>query len=324
MLSVLLLGVLASAPAWAMAASGKHKTRVILLGTAGGPAVYAARSEPANLLVVDGVPYLIDVGYGAVRQLVVAGVNPVDVGTVFITHQHLDHNSDLAALIMYQWAGFRQTPSDVYGPVGTEALVKAAVDYLRVPANAFGPQMPLSPAPENVMRAHEIMQAGLVYKDKRVKVTAAENAHYIVRNTLPGAWPDKSFSYRFETKDRVVVFTGDTGPSEAVVELARHADILVSEVIDIETTERLLNAARDPDGAPLSQDVYNAFWDHLTREHMPAEDLGKLAAAAEVKMLVMTHRVPTEPDSATDARLIAGVRKYYDGPVVAGNDLDEF
>jgi ribonuclease BN (tRNA processing enzyme) len=315
-----LTAMLAAAPA-----AAAQKTKLILLGTAGGPAVYTERSEPANLLIVDGRAYLIDVGYGAVLKLVAAGVSPIDVDAVFITHHHLDHNGDLGSLLNYQWAGGRMAPTEVYGPLGTERLLKAAVDYLSVPADVFGPQMPLAPKPATIMRAHEVTKDGLVYKDKWIKVTAAENSHFVMRNKLPGEWRDKSFSYRVETKDRVIVFTGDTGPSEAVVKLARKADILVSEVIDLDGIEQSLRDARGPDGAPLSEEAFRSFYDHLTREHLPADDLGKMAAKAQVKMVVLSHLV-VQPggDTAVVEKLAATVRAHYDGPVVVGNDLDTF
>src|SRR3546814_19231575 len=86
----------------------------------------------------------------------------------------------------------------------------------------------------------DITKGGLVYSDGRVKVFAAENTHYQTFN----AGRDKSFSYRFETPGRVIVFSGDTGPSEALTELARGADILVSEVIANEDAVRMI--ASDP------------------------------------------------------------------------------
>jgi ribonuclease BN (tRNA processing enzyme) len=185
--------------------------------------------------------------------------------------------------------------------------------------------MPLAPKPASIMRAHEVTKDGLVYKDKWIKVTAAENSHYVMRNQIPGDWRDKSFSYRVETKDRVIVFTGDTGPSEAVVKLARKADILVSEVIDLDGIERSLRDARGPDGAPLSEEAFRSFYDHLTREHLPADELGKMAAKAKVKMVVLSHLV-VQPggDTAVVEKLAAAVRAHYDGPVVVGNDLDSF
>src|SRR3546814_20936087 len=73
---------------------------------------------------------------------------------------------------------------------------------------------------------------------------------------------DKSFSYRFETPGRVIVFIGDTGPSEALTELARGADILVSEVIDNEDAVRMI--ASDPHFPPQAQKPLAAHLRHNT------------------------------------------------------------
>jgi ribonuclease BN (tRNA processing enzyme) len=56
-------------------------------------------------------------------------------------------------------------------------------------------------------------------------VTAVENTHFHFHEMGPASASEKSYSYRFETPDRVIVFTGDTGPSDAVTELARGADL---------------------------------------------------------------------------------------------------
>lgn len=316
---------LAQGEAPPLSRKAKQKTEVVLLGTAGGPAVYPARAEPASLVVVEGRLYLVDVGYGAVRRLVEAGFSPADIAAVFITHQHLDHTSDLPALLSYAWAGGRQAPIEVFGPLGTERLVKAAADVLAVAAEAFGPQMPLTAAPGSLMRAHEIVQAGAVHKDKWVTVTAAENSHYVVRDTLPGMGADKSFAYRFKTRDRVIVFTGDTGPSEAVERLARRADLLVSEVIDLADMRRQFDAAAQAQGAGApSPEALKPLLDHLEREHLPADALGQLAARAKVKAVVLTHIVASPGNPALVEAMRAEVERYFSGPVYAGKDLDRF
>jgi glyoxylase-like metal-dependent hydrolase (beta-lactamase superfamily II) len=110
-------------------ASGPASTRLILLGTGGGPLTRTLRSEPANLLIVGGKRYLIDAGDGLIRQLTLAGVQPVQVFAVFITHEHLDHNADLGTLISYNWVQGRKAPLPIYGS-GVKQLVGAALDYL--------------------------------------------------------------------------------------------------------------------------------------------------------------------------------------------------
>jgi ribonuclease BN (tRNA processing enzyme) len=63
---------------------------------------------------------------------------------------------------------------------------------------------------------------------------------------------------------------------------------------------------------------------HLRDEHLPAEAIGKLAAEANVKMVVMTHLVTTvEPDDDYQ-RYVDAARKYYAGPIYIAKDLQRF
>ena len=74
-------------------------TRLILLGTKGGPRVGGERSNPASVLVVDGVPYVVDCGQGVSRQLVRAGIPLNTLNHEFITHMHSDHNLEYGGLL---------------------------------------------------------------------------------------------------------------------------------------------------------------------------------------------------------------------------------
>src|SRR5262245_13825097 len=74
-------------------------TRIILLGTKGGPSVgKSGRSNPATLILINDIPYLIDCGYGVSRQLISAGVSLDRVRYIFITHHHLDHDLEYGTL----------------------------------------------------------------------------------------------------------------------------------------------------------------------------------------------------------------------------------
>src|SRR4051794_7131366 len=75
-----------AAPAGPAVISRRARTRLILLGTKGGPRVGGERANPANLLMVGDVPYVIDCGYGVARQMVQAGVPLQSLRTIFITH----------------------------------------------------------------------------------------------------------------------------------------------------------------------------------------------------------------------------------------------
>src|SRR5689334_15536343 len=206
-------------------------TKLITLGTRGGPLPTKDRAQSSNLLVVNGTLYLIDAGDGATRRIVQAGHDFRKVGKIFITHPHSDHTAGLATLLVSAWEYQRREPIDIYGG-GVEALVKGAIAYLTPNAEirwAEGKKASMA----DLFHGHDV-GPGLVYQDANVKVTAVENTHFNFPEGSPPAGKYKSFSYRFETPGRVIVFTGDTGPSEALTELAKGADVLVTEVTALE------------------------------------------------------------------------------------------
>ncbi|MBX9452388.1 MAG: MBL fold metallo-hydrolase [Mesorhizobium sp.] len=102
-------------------------TRLILLGTGGGPTPLPVRNQPANVLLVNDEPYIVDAGNGVARQLMLAGIAAHRVGRIFITHHHDDHNADMGTLMGLAWSNGRASPSEAYGPPGTEAMVEAFV-----------------------------------------------------------------------------------------------------------------------------------------------------------------------------------------------------
>jgi len=90
---------------------------------------------------------------------------------------------------------------------------------------------------------------GVIYKDANIKVVAVENTHFGFHKKSSASSRFKSYSYRFETPDRVIVFTGDTGPSEAITKLSNNADILVSEVNSVEDRiQRMIRACTNKCG----------------------------------------------------------------------------
>src|SRR6202140_3797489 len=208
-------------------APSKSGTRLITLGTVAGPPPRAHRAQSSNLLIVNGRLYVIDARDGAARRITKAGFNVRDVGTIFITHHHDDHTAGLGTLMYVAWDNQRTMPINVYGPPQTEALVKAAVQYYGISAEIRisdgGRSVPIA----QVFLGHDV-GTGVIYQDANIKVSAVENTHFGFHKGAASS-KHKSYSYRFETPDRVVVFTGDTGASDAVTELAKGADLLVTE-----------------------------------------------------------------------------------------------
>lgn len=193
----------ASTQSAADAAHAAHTTRIILLGTAGGPVIRRFRSEPANLLVVDGTPYLIDAGAGVSRQIVWAGFQLPQIHTIFITHHHADHNAGLEPLMSLTWFGRASSPppravTRIYGPPGTQFLVQAALQYLSVSERIFRAGIDMAPAAP-MFEAHDVAAGGVIYQDEHVRVTAVENTHYHAHSRGPNGVEDRSYSYRFDT-----------------------------------------------------------------------------------------------------------------------------
>lgn len=185
-------------------------TVVVTLGTRGGPLPSRDRAQSSNLLIVNGTPYLIDAGDGVTRRIVQAGYDFRQIGKVFITHPHSDHTAGLATLLVSQWEYQRREPTDIYGG-GVEALVRGAIAYLTPNAEirwAEGKKIPMT----DVFHGHDV-GTGLIYQDPKIKVTAVENTHFNFPQGSPPYGKYKSYSYRFETPGRIVVVTGDTGPS---------------------------------------------------------------------------------------------------------------
>jgi ribonuclease BN (tRNA processing enzyme) len=295
--------------------------RLILLGTAGGPIPRVKRAQPASLIEVGDRLYLIDAGDGVSRQLALAGHRPRDIDRLFITHLHMDHMAGLASFLAFRWVARASPPIAIYGPAGIRAVADGAAQYLTVPEAIFAAQLPPGQGIRNMMKVTEINRSGpaLIYEDDLVKVTAVENTHYdsMDKTKLPNG--SRSFAYRFDTPDRSIVFTGDSGPSAAVEALAKDADILVSEVIDVSASVSFLK-----EQFKVPEDHLKTQVTHMTHEHLTPEEIGKMASRAGVKMVVLNH-VVMGFDNETDSRAYTnGVRKYYDGPVMMGQDLAEY
>ena len=278
------------------------RTRLVLLGTAGGPTPKATSAAPAQAIVVGDRIYLVDCGDVVARQLALAKLPVRQLQAVFITHQHSDHNAGYGPLFLLGWTAGLSTPVDAYGPPPLVAMTKHLLEAYRYDIElrmADEGRPPLAP----LVRPHEITAGGEIFKDNRVRVTAALNDHPPIRH---------SFAYRFDTADRSIVVSGDTRYSENVVKLARGADVLVHEVVSREFWER--------PGRPQLPSVVR----HILASHTDAADVGRVAAAAGVGTLVLSHYVPTEgPGAPTDEEWLAGVRRHFKGKVVLGRDLME-
>src|ERR1700730_8200510 len=222
--------------------------------------------------------------------------------------------------LCWSHSGNVRAPQPTFMVGGVEALVKGAIAYLTPNAEirwAEGKKRPMA----DVFRAHDV-EPGLVYQDANVKVTAVENTHFHFPPGSPPYGKYKSYSYRFETPDRVVFFTGDTGPSDAVVELAKGADLYVTETTSPEGVVEVFKKIGIWQAKTPSEQ--EGFLRHMHEEHVTPEDIGKMAAKAGVKAVVMTHLGPSTNPDEEYPRYVDEAKKYYSGPITLAKDLMKF
>lgn len=292
----------------------------ITLGTMGGPVPSPDRSQPSNALVHVGHVYLVDAGDGTVQQLSRAGILLPRVAGVFLSHLHADHTGGLSALLALRNQTNARDRLAVYGPPGTRELVAGMVASMQ-PAARVGygiPGQPWAP-PADTVSVIEIAD-GETFTLDGMKVTAAQNSHY---DFAAGSLEDrnyKSLSFRFDLPGRSIVYTGDTGPSVAVEKLARGADLLVSEMIDMGGT--MANVARNSPNMPA--DARRQLEQHLSTHHLTPDAVGQLASRAGVKALVITHFAAGTPDPARTRDYLTQIKMHYRGEVTLANDLDRF
>lgn len=298
-------------------------TRWVTLGTSGGPAVQVERAQISNALVVGDSVYLFDAGNGVRRQLAKAGISERNVKALFLSHHHPDHNSDTGSLIVQHYLMGRGV-LQVVGAEGTRNLVAGIVaanpPTVLASFPTFGPaRAPLADTVAAQDVPPDMAQPREIYSDDNIKVTAITVHHYELPPSVPMTDRPQAIAFRVEAKGRSFVFSGDTGPSPALETLARGADVLVTEVVDLAAINAQL--AKAPGMPPAMR---ANLVEGMRVNHLPAEEIGKLAARAKVGRVVLTHFVPSPEAMADPLAMIAAIKRHYHGPVALAEDLDAF
>ncbi|MFO1503223.1 MAG: MBL fold metallo-hydrolase [Steroidobacteraceae bacterium] len=314
----ILLALCCAAASAANAPGAAPANQFITLGTHGGPVSDRNRSQPANALVVGQQVYLVDAGDGAVQQLARAGLSLAAVRAVFISHIHIDHTGGLFAVLGLRHQMGTPGKITVYGPPGTKAMVQGLLAAI-VPEAESGYGVPGEDyvPPQGTVDVVELRD-GMI-KLEGFSVAVAENTHY----SFPkGSDLDRRFasiSYRFNLPDRSIVYSGDTGPSESLTALARGADLLVIELADPAFAATFIAPGPGPQPKRLRE-----MHDHMVNHHISPQQVGEIAAKAQVRRVVITHLVAGRDPNVDTAPFVAGVRKIYTGPVEIANDLNRY
>jgi ribonuclease Z len=265
----------------------------ILLGT-GFPRPDPNRAGPSTAIVHGEKLFLVDAGRGVTMRLAAAGIPLRSLRAVFLTHLHSDHTGGLPDLFATSWIFGRHAPLALYGPPGTAELGDAMVRYFAADV-AIRRQTEGHP-PEGMTVAPQILREGVVYESDGLRITAFAVDHRPV---------EPAYGLRFDAGGKRIVISGDTAPSDNLVKHARGADVLIHEVYLPEHFDRV----DSPDVAA-----------RLKRYHTSAEEVGEIARRAEVKLLVLTHVIPSDGE----AEIVRRAGKHYRGPIVVGRDLMRF
>lgn len=291
----------------------------VTLGTVGGPVSQLGRNQPANLLVNSSGAHLVDVGDGAATGMVASGAQYPALRTIWLSHIHFDHIGGLFAILGLRLQTRTTSPLSIYGPPGTKEIVAGLLRAMKPSARSgFGIPGEVSIEPGTNIRVFEIDDGARV-ELPGMTVTAASNTHYSFQ---PGSREDRTFrslSFRFDLPNRSIVYTGDTGPSERVRDLAKGSNLLVTEVVDVATTMAILDRTA-PNMPQIDRQNIAA---HLARHHLTPEDIGVLAADAKVGKVVITH-IAGDGSKDAVAGYVRRVNQSFSGTVIVANDLDRF
>jgi ribonuclease Z len=299
-------------------------------GTAGSVPT-PRRGLPALLLRAGGDRILLDCGEGTQQQLL-RSVGLPELDAIFITHYHLDHWLGIVGMLKTFDLRARERPLNVYGPPGLKALfhnLKPLIGRTAYPLQI------------TELEPHgEVRFGGYVIASFPVKHRVEAYGYAFIEDDRPGRFdvaaaralgvtegPDFGRLQHGETVNGVrpeqvvgpgrhgrrIVYSGDTAPVQTVEVYAHGADVLVHEALWVPAVDRLV--ARVPNAATLKK--------HIIDSHTAAEDCGRVAAAAGVKTLVLSHLVPGDDPTITERMWVDAAKAHFGGEVILGKDLME-
>lgn len=276
-------------------------TRVVMLGT-GTPIPDAYRAGPSIAVIHKGEAYIFDAGSGAVQRATEArykydipSLYPTQIKAVFITHMHSDHTLDYVELSQTMWWR-RRAGLLAFGPKGLKEMTKAMTAMMAPDTRTRRSGTQPLPNPEgNRVQVTEI-EPGIVFEQDGMIVEAFNVPHGDI---------DPAFGYKIVTPDLSIVISGDTAKSKIIQDKAAGVDLLFHEVIS---------------DAGLARST--EFWQNYHKaSHTTSSDIGKLAAIAKPKKVVLYHGLFY---GASVEGIVDEVKAYYDGEVVFADDLDMF
>lgn len=280
-------------------------TKLVLLGTGAGPVPGRTRMMTSHIMLSNGAAYVLDCGLGVTDRFASTGIPFGAIKSIFITHHHADHNIEYGPLLIIGWIQGLHLDVRAFGPPPLKQMTEDFMRAYKTTVDFWAEDFKM--APLKSVNVQEVSAAGPVTQDDNVKVSAIVVEHPPVKPAL---------AYRFDFKDRSIAFSGDTAPLDAVAKMAKGADVLVHETMLVPAVENYIRG-QIAKGRPVKFEVFMA---HMKADHTPAEDVGRIAAEAGVKTLVLSHLTPAI-DSISDDQWRAPAAKYFKGEIIVGKDL---
>lgn len=286
-----------------------------LCGT-GSPLPNRERAAACTVVIAGDTLVIVDAGEGAARNIAQMGLPNGKIKALFLTHYHSDHIDGLGPMMLLRWAASdNSAPLPVHGPAGVEGVIagfNAAYALDNGYRTAHHGEKIAPPAAAGAMAMPFAIPTApmLVYDADGLRVTAFPVDH---RPVSP------SVGYRFDYKGRSVVVSGDTGPSKMVERAAKDADLLVHEALQPKMVKALA-AELEKAGRPQAARIMHDILDY----HASPAQAADSAQVAGVRMLVLSHVVPSMPTSYMDAAFLDGAGDHFDGPIVVGADGQYF
>lgn len=285
---------------------------VILCGT-GSPLPDPSRAGPCVAIIAGSHLMLFDTGEGSARVLARSGYPTADLEAVYLTHLHSDHYDGLGEIMLQSWVGRgRKTPLPLRGPQGVEQLAQGLDIAYRTDAGYRTGHHGKAVAPPSgfglVADPIAIGKTGRskVYDRDGLVITAFAVDHGPVR---------PAFGYRIDYGGRSVVVSGDTVASDNLIAVAQGADLLLHDALNPEMVGVMQRAAMNAGRKNVAKILSD-----IPGYHASPSDAAKVAQAAQVKRLVLTHIVPPLPNATLHAYFLRDAPSFFDGTLEIGED----
>lgn len=272
---------------------------VQVLGS-GGPEFYQNRASSSYLVRYHGkARILIDAGSGSKFRFAQSGANFNEVKIILFSHFHVDHSADFPAYIKSAFFSDRNQDLLIYGPPGNR-IVASAQDFVSA---MIGEQHSAYPYLSRYLDGSDEYRISVkeISTNNKVKIqsfAAFEGAKISAIPVHHGAIP--ALAWRVDIAGKSIVFSGDmNGDYQSLPLLAKNADILIAHNAVEETAS---GVARNL--------------------HMPPSIIGQIANLAQVKQLILSHRM--HRTLGKEQQSLSMIRKYYKNQVQFANDLDCF